>query len=103
MIQFLRIGSHACIGGGSIIDKNVPPFSTGCDNRFEIKGVNIVGLKRRGFSRSEISAISDANRLYFCFDLSEVEALRQIEAEVGESKEVQEFTKFFETVGWKIC
>ena len=103
MIQFLRIGSHACIGGGSIIDKNVPPFSTGYGNRLEIKGVNIVGLKRRGFSRSEISAISDTHRLYFRSDFSEVKALRQIEAEVGESKEVQEFTKFFETVGWKIC
>ena len=102
MIQFLRIRSHACIGGGLIIGKNVPPFSTGYGNRLEIKGVNMVGLKRRGFSRSEISAISDAHRLYFRSDLSEVEALRQIEAELGESKEVQEFTKIFETVGRKI-
>tara|TARA_R110002072_G_scaffold46082_10_gene127981 strand:- start:9387 stop:10160 length:774 start_codon:yes stop_codon:yes gene_type:complete len=102
VVQFLKIGSHAYIGGGSVIDKNVPPFSTGYGNRLEIKGVNIVGLKRRGFSRPEISAISDAHRLFFRSGLSEVEALRQIEAELGESKEVQEFTNFISEVGGKI-
>jgi UDP-N-acetylglucosamine acyltransferase len=102
VVQFLSIGSHVYIGGGSIIDKNVPPFSTGYGNRLEIKGVNIVGLKRRGYPRSEITAISDAHRLYFRSGLSEVEALRQIEAELGESKQVREFTEFVERVGGKI-
>ena len=53
--QFLHIGSYVFTGGGSLIDRNIPPNSTGFGNRFEVKGVNIVGLKRKGFSREAIS------------------------------------------------
>ncbi len=102
VVQFLRIGSHAYIGGASLIDKNVPPYATGYGNRLEIKGVNIVGLKRRGFSREAISAISDAHRLYFRSQLSEVEALRRIEAEFEDSDEVRAFTDFLQAVGGKV-
>ena len=102
VVQFLRIGSYAYIGGASLIDKNVPPYATGYGNRLEIKGVNIVGLKRRGFSREAIAAISDAHRLYFRSELSEVEALRRIEAEFEDSPEVRQFTDFLQTVGGKV-
>ncbi len=102
VVQFLRIGSYSYIGGGSLIDRNIPPYTTGYGNRIAIKGVNIVGLKRQGFSRDQISAISDAHRLYFRSDLSEVEALRRIEAELGEYPEVVLFTDFLQAVGGKV-
>jgi len=102
VVQFLRIGSFAYIGGASVIDKNIPPYSTGYGNRIEIKGVNIVGLKRSGLSREVISAISDAHRIYFRSDLSEVEALRRIEAEMGDLEEIQVFTNFLQAVGGKV-
>lgn len=102
VVQFLRIGSYAFIGGGSIVDKNVPPYTTGYGNRLDVKGVNIIGLKRCGFSREAIAAISDAHRLYFRSELSEVEALRRIEAEFEGSREVAEFTEFLQAVGGKV-
>jgi UDP-N-acetylglucosamine acyltransferase len=102
VVQFLRIGSYAYIGGASVIDKNIPPYSTGYGNRIEIKGVNIVGLKRSGHSREVISAISDAHRIYFRSELSEVEALRRIEAEMGDIEEIQQFTNFLQAVGGKV-
>ena len=102
VVQFLRIGSFAYIGGASVIDKNIPPYSTGYGNRIKIKGVNVVGLKRSGLSREKISAISDAHRIYFRSALSEVEALRRIEAELGDVEEIQLFTNFLQAVGGKV-
>jgi len=102
VVQFLRIGSYSYIGGASVIDKNIPPYSTGYGNRIEIKGINIVGLRRQGFSRDTIGAISDAHKLYFRSGLSEVEALRRIEAELGDCKEVIAFMDFLQSVGGKV-
>lgn len=102
VVQFLRIGSYAYIGGASTIDKNIPPYASGYGNRIKIKGVNIVGLKRAGFPREAISAISDAHKLYFRSELSETEALRRIEAELGDFKEVLVFTNFLQSVGGKV-
>ncbi|HMB92798.1 MAG TPA: acyl-ACP--UDP-N-acetylglucosamine O-acyltransferase [Rhodothermales bacterium] len=102
VVQFLRIGSYAYIGGGSVVDKNVPPYTIGYGNRLEIKGANIVGLKRSGFSREAIHAIADTHQLYFRSDLSEAEALRRIEEKSGEFDEVRIFTEFLEAVGGKV-
>lgn len=102
VVQFLRIGSYAYIGGGSVIDRHVPPFATGYGNRLEIKGVNIVGLRRHGFSREVISAISDAHRIYFRSGMSEAGALRRIEAELGDVDEVRQFIEFLDAVSGKV-
>ena len=102
VVQFLRIGSYAYVGGASVIDKNIPPYSSGYGNRIEVKSVNIVGLKRSGFSREAIAAISDAHKLYFRSELSEAEALRRIGAELGDFQEVQLFTSFLQSVGGKV-
>ena len=92
--QFLHIGSYVFTGGGSLIDRNIPPYSTGFGNRFEVKGVNIVGLKRKGFSRDAISEILEAHRLYFLADLKSAEAFRIIEETYGDRKEIREFLDF---------
>jgi UDP-N-acetylglucosamine acyltransferase len=98
VVQFLRIGSYSFIGGGSVIDKNIPPYSSGYGNRIEIKGVNIVGLRRYGLAREKISAILDAHKLYFRSDLSEVEALQRVDAELGDVHEVKLFIDFIRSV-----
>lgn len=102
VVQFLRIGSYAYVGGASSIYKNITPYASGYRNRIQIKGVNIVGLKRAGFPRETISAIADAHKLYFRSDLSETEALRRIVAEFGDFEEVLIFTKFLQSVGGQV-
>lgn len=102
VVQFLRIGSFAYIGGASVIDKNIPPYSTGYGNRISIKGVNIVGLKRAGYKRDVISSIAEAHRVYFRSGLSEAEAIQRIEAELGEVEEVQNFLGFLRATGGKV-
>ncbi len=92
--QFLRIGSYVYTGAGSLIDHNIPPFSTGYGNRFEVRGVNIVGLKRQGFNRESISEILEAHRIFYRSDLKNDEALRVIEETFGDSPAVRQFLDF---------
>lgn len=55
--QFTRVGDHAFIGGGSILVADVPPFCMTTGNRAVLDGLNLVGLKRRGFSREDINTL----------------------------------------------
>jgi len=92
--QFLRVGSYVYTGAASLIDRNIPPYSTGYGNRFEVKGVNIVGLKRQNFSRDSIGEILEAHRIFYRSDLKNDEALRIIEETFGESSAVRDFLDF---------
>ncbi|RPJ74346.1 MAG: acyl-ACP--UDP-N-acetylglucosamine O-acyltransferase [Alphaproteobacteria bacterium] len=55
--QFVNIGRGAYIGGATAIDRDIPGFCTAMGNRVYLKGINIVGLRRQGFSKVEISAV----------------------------------------------
>lgn len=63
--QFVRIGAHAMVGGMTGVEKDVIPFGTVIGNRAELGGLNIVGLRRRGFDRETIHALRDAYRAIF--------------------------------------
>lgn len=63
--QFCRIGRHAMIGGMSGVENDVIPYGSVTGNRARLEGLNIVGLRRRGFSRSEVAALRKAYRLLF--------------------------------------
>jgi UDP-N-acetylglucosamine acyltransferase len=60
--QFVSLGKGAYIGGGSAIDRDIPNFCTAYGNRIRLKGINIIGLKRQGFSKQEISEVVDFYR-----------------------------------------
>ncbi len=63
--QFVRIGRHAMIGGMSGVEGDVIPYGSVMGNRAVLSGLNIVGLKRRGFSRDNIHDLRTAYRLLF--------------------------------------
>jgi UDP-N-acetylglucosamine acyltransferase len=63
--QFCRVGAHAFIGGLSGVENDVIPYGIALGNRAHLAGLNIVGLKRRGFSREVIHDIRRAYRLLF--------------------------------------
>jgi UDP-N-acetylglucosamine acyltransferase len=63
--QFVRIGMHAIVGGMSGVDKDVIPYGSVIGNRAKLGGLNIVGLKRRGFERETIHALRGAYRMIF--------------------------------------
>jgi len=63
--QFCKIGMHAFLSGGSMLTKDVPPFVKGARTPVSYVGVNSVGLKRRGFTVSQIHTIQDIYRKIF--------------------------------------
>lgn len=63
--QFVRIGAHAMIGGMSGVEQDVIPYGSVIGNRAHLSGLNLVGLKRRGFSRDDIHRLRNAYRLLF--------------------------------------
>lgn len=63
--QFARIGKHAMIGGLSGVEGDVIPYGTVMGNRARLEGLNIVGIKRRGFSREDIHALRNAYKMLF--------------------------------------
>ncbi|MHB0776797.1 acyl-ACP--UDP-N-acetylglucosamine O-acyltransferase [Halomonas sp. WWR20] len=78
--QFCHIGTHAMCGGGSIITKDIPAYLIVNGNPAKTHGLNLVGLKRRGFSREALKALSDAYRVVYRQGLTLEQAIETIEA-----------------------
>src|SRR5210317_980373 len=64
IIQFVTIGSYSMIGGMSGIDKNVLPFSLVIGNRAKLRGINLVGIRRKNFDKNQISRINEIHNHY---------------------------------------
>lgn len=95
--QFVRIGRHSMIGGGSRIPKDMPPYLLGAGNPMRISGVNLVGLDRRGFSEASKSALKEAYRLLYRSGLNRIQATERIRAEVPSCPELDHLLQFLET------
>jgi UDP-N-acetylglucosamine acyltransferase len=80
--QHSKIGRLAMIGGNSRVNLDVPPFFLCNGNRLAVIGLNLVGLKRAGFSRGDIQALKIAYRILYRSGLRQEEALARIEAEI---------------------
>jgi UDP-N-acetylglucosamine acyltransferase len=68
--QFCTIGRGAYIGGAAAIDRDIPIFCTAMGNRAHLKGINIIGLKRQGYSKQEVSEVVDFYRTMESSNLS---------------------------------
>jgi UDP-N-acetylglucosamine acyltransferase len=84
--QFVRIGKHAMIGGCSGVENDIIPYGSVMGNRAHLAGLNLVGLKRRGFSRDVIHDIRNAYRLLFAPEGTLQERLEDV-AELFKSNE----------------
>ena len=85
--QFVNIGEHVMISGGSLVRKDVPPFVKAAHEPLSYVGINSVGLRRRGFSNDIISEIQDIYRTIFVKGYSYSHALEVVEKEYQPSKE----------------
>jgi UDP-N-acetylglucosamine acyltransferase len=92
--QFCRVGQHAFMGGATIATQDVAPFSLTVGNRAHLFGVNVVGLRRRGFSAEAIGALRQAYRLLSRADLPLDEALRRLETDGPHTGEVRTLVEF---------
>lgn len=83
--QFTHIGSYVMIQGGTLVNKDVPPYVMAAHDPISYVGLNIVGLRRRGFSNEEIKEIQEMYRRIFNSDSNMTNALNAIEAEIPQS------------------
>ncbi|KIH75757.1 acyl-[acyl-carrier-protein]--UDP-N-acetylglucosamine O-acyltransferase [Geoalkalibacter ferrihydriticus] len=92
--QFARVGAHVMVSGGAMVNQDIPPYTIAQGDRARTVGLNLVGLKRRGFGSETISAIKFAYRLVFRSGLRLEDALARVEKEVGTIPEVISFVEF---------
>jgi UDP-N-acetylglucosamine acyltransferase len=92
--QFNRIGSHAFSAMGSVISRNIPPYVLVSGHMAKPVGVNVEGLKRRGFSSQQIRNIKNAYKLVYRASLTLDEALSRICDIEQEDNELVDFIEF---------
>jgi UDP-N-acetylglucosamine acyltransferase len=97
--QRCRIGAHAFIGGLTAATTDVIPFGMAVGHRAELQGLNIVGLKRRGFDRATIHALRGAYRLIFFENGSREEKLGQVERQFPDIPAVRMLVDFIRASG----
>jgi UDP-N-acetylglucosamine acyltransferase len=97
--QFVRIGQHAYIGGGSLVNKDVPPYIKAVRTPLSYGGVNSIGLKRRGFSLEQINNILDIYRFIYNKGMNISQAMEYIEEEVPATDERDEILTFIRESG----
>ena len=94
--QFSRIGQHCIIGGASAVTKDVPPYTTAAGHYASLYGLNLIGLKRRGFPEQTIAALKQAYRIFFRSSLTVAKAVEKARAELPDLPEVRTFIGFIE-------
>lgn len=94
--QFVTIGRHVMIGGGFRVPKDIPPYILAAQDPLSFEGLNIVGLKRRNFSREAIESLEKAYGFLYNSNLNVSQALVKIKNEVPMTPEVQHVIEFIE-------
>lgn len=92
--QFVRVGAYSMIGGQSAVVLDVPPYVNATGNRAQLYGLNLVGLKRKGFSEQTIGSLKKAYKIIFRSGLTQDEAFRRVIEEFPDTREVAYLVDF---------
>lgn len=95
--QFVRIGAHSFIAGGSLVRKNVPPFVKAAREPLSYAGINAIGLRRRGYDPEVISQIEDIYRHIFVHGTNVSKSIEEIKTSVAESDAKSQILDFIES------
>lgn len=96
--QFCRIGDNVMIGGGSMVNKDIPPYCMVQGDRASLRGLNLIGLKRAGFSVEEIGELKKAYRAVFNASGTFPERISRISPEFATYPRIKKFLDFFTEV-----
>ncbi|MDQ8697520.1 acyl-ACP--UDP-N-acetylglucosamine O-acyltransferase [Hyphomicrobium sp. LHD-15] len=99
VIQFARVGAHSFLGGMSGLEQDLIPYGMALGNRAYLSGLNIIGLQRRGFSRSEIHDLRRAYRLMFAQEGTLLERVADVAEEFKDHPIVMEIVAFIKAGG----
>jgi UDP-N-acetylglucosamine acyltransferase len=100
--QYSRIGRLAMVGGNTRVNSDLPPFFLYSDFNVAVKGLNVVGLKRAGYSHEQIRELKTAYRVLYRCGLKQEDALKRLESEF-ESEEVRHLVAFVRASKRGIC
>jgi UDP-N-acetylglucosamine acyltransferase len=105
VLQFTRIGAHVMVGGATSITMDVPPYTivTGDRREVRLRGLNLVGLKRREFPEATISGLKKAYKILALSGLKLSDAIERMKTEVPTSPEVEHFISFIESSKRGVC
>ncbi len=92
--QFVNIGAHVMISGGSLVRKDVPPFTKAARDPLSFVGINSIGLRRRGYSSEKINEIQDIYRVLYLKSHNVSQAINFIETEMPATPERDEILSF---------
>ena len=101
--QFTRVGESAYLGGGAMVSLDVPPYCVAQGDRARLFGLNLIGLKRRGFGEEQLNALKKAYRTLFAEGLTLKEAADRTRQEQMLSPEVVHLTEFIASSQRGIC
>ena len=85
--QFSRLGAHVMLSGGSMISKDVPPYVLAGHRPLSFGGVNLIGLRRRGFSNEQLERVRNIYRVIYQSGLNTTDACNKVEADFEPSAE----------------
>jgi UDP-N-acetylglucosamine acyltransferase len=92
--QFVRIGAHCMVSGGSLVRKDVPPYTKAAREPLSYVGVNSIGLRRRGFTAEQITNMQDIYRIIYLKGYNVSQAVEIIEADTPATPERDEILSF---------
>ena len=92
--QFVRIGTHAYIGGKTGVTKDVPPYMLVSGHRAKLYGLNTIGLKRKNFPRTVLKILKQCYRMLFLSERTLKETLEAAESQFGDVEEVKILVDF---------
>ncbi len=85
--QFVKVGAHVMLSGGSLVRKDVPPYTKAAREPLTYAGVNSIGLQRRGFTTEKITEIQEIYRYIFLKGMNNSKALDSVEKDLPASPE----------------
>ena len=92
--QFIHIGKHVMVSGGSLVRKDIPPYTKAAKEPLSYVGINSIGLRRRGFSSEKINEIQNIYRILFQKNNNTTQALGILEAELEATPERDQIITF---------
>ena len=101
--QFVRIGESAILGGGAMVTLDIIPYSMAAGDRAALQGLNIIGIRRRGFSTETIQALRAAYRTIFRSGMRLADALDTLRADAADEPRVDHLVRFIEGSQRGIC